>query len=167
MISADEEVFPNNAVSMIAARCSLLDPAEEVAVFRRPLRESDPVQSIGIFAALWTPDMESLEMKGGFAPGPQEPTIQKYSIAIQALAKDMDEERGSATHSVMSKMILAMLYRDEPLRIGLAGLWATMFGSTERTKRWGITTQRFLNNELDSEWLYLSTVECWLETETR
>lgn len=166
MISADVPVFPNNAVLEIANRSKLLDPAGDVQVFRRPLKPEDPVQSIGIFGGMWAPVQDSVEMKGGFLPGPQEPTIQRYTLAVQAFVKDMDEERGLAAHSVLSKMILAMLYRDEPLRIGLAGLASTMLGQTERTKRWGVSTQRFLNNEIDAEWLYLSTVECWLETET-
>lgn len=166
MITADTLVFPNNAVDLIANRSKLLDPAGDVQVLRRPLKETDPVQSIGVFGTLWTPDDESVEMRGGFSPGPQEPTLQRYNIAVQGFVKDQNEERGLTVHSVMSKLILAMLYRDEPLRVGLAGLSVTMLGLTERTMRWGVTTQRFLNNELDSEWLYLSTVECWLETET-
>lgn len=166
MISADDSVFPNNAVKVIADRSRLLDPAGDVQVFLRPLKPEDPVQSIGVFGSLWLPIQDSIEMRGSDSPGPQEPTLQRYSIAIQAFVKDANEERGLNAHSVLSKMILAMLYRDEPLRIGLAELSVTMLGLTERTRRWGVTTQRFVNNELDAEWLYLSTVECWLETET-
>lgn len=166
MITADEPVFPNNAIVVLSDRFKLLDSAGDVAVLRRPLRDTDPNQSIGVYGSLWTPDQTSLEMKGMDSPGPQEPTIQRYVLTIQGFVKDMDEERGLATHSVLSKMILAMLYRDVPLRVGLAELSTVLFGATERTTRWGVTTQRFLNNELDAEWLYLSTVECWLETET-
>lgn len=166
MITADQPVFPNVAIDVIAYRAKLLDPAGDLAVHKRPLLDTDEVQAIGIFGALWTPTQESLEMRGSARPGPQEPTLSRYSIAIQGFVKDMDQERGAAAHSVLSKLILAMLYRDEPLRVGLAGLSATVLGSTETLLRWGVTTQRFLNNELDAEWLYLSTVECWLETET-
>lgn len=163
MITADEAVFPNNVVKLMADRFAKLD--QDLQVFKRPLRSDDPVQSIGVFGALWTPDNESFEMKGFNAVSPQEPTLQRYSIAIQAFVKDMDEVRGLMAHSVLSKMVLAMIYRDEPLRVGLAGLATSMYGVTEKTRRWGVTTQRYLNNELNSEWLYLSTVECWLETE--
>lgn len=166
MITADEAVFPNNAIIKISERMSLLDQDGDVKVHRRPLRDTDANQAIGVYGSLWTPDQTSLEMKGSASPGPQEPTIQRYVLTIQGFIKDLDEERGLAVHSVMSKMILAMLYRDVPLRVGLAGLETSLFGATERTTRWGVTTQRFLNNELDTEWLYLSTVECWLETET-
>lgn len=164
MIEENWDVFPNNVVAILATRFQLLD--SDLFVTRRPLRESDPVQCIGIFPALWTPNQESLEIRGIPSPGPQEPTLQRYAFAVQAFVKDMDEERGSAKHSTLSKMVLLTLYRDNPLHVALAALSSSMLGATERTRRWGITTQRFLNNQLDSEWLYLSTVEIWLETET-
>lgn len=167
MITEDTAVFPNNVVELLSIRFQALD--DDLHVVRRPLRLNDPVQSIGIFGSMWMPNQESLEILGLGAsgvPGPQEPTISRYIISVQAFVKDMEEERGLATHSVLSKMILAILYRDHPLRVALSQLNATVLGVTERTMRWGITTQRFMNNELgDSEWLYLSTVEFWLDTE--
>lgn len=166
MIEASDAVFPNNAIKVMWDRFKLLDPAGDVQVFRRPLMPTDPVQSIGVYGSIWRPVDDSYEMRGSASPGPQEPTLQRYSLFVQGFVKDADEERGSSAHSVMSKYILAMLYRDEPLRLGLAQLSSSLLGVTERTKRWGVSTQRFLNNELDAEWLYLSTVECWLETET-
>lgn len=163
MIDADEPVFPNNVVVLVQARAQLLDP--DLHVYRRPLRDSDPNQSIGVFAAQWQPQQDSLEMRGG-PQFVQEPTLQRYSISVQAFVKDMDEERGLFGHSVLSKMVRSMLYRDDPLRVGLSMLSVTMRGSTERARRWGITTQRFVSNELSGSWLYLSTLEFWLETET-
>lgn len=167
MITADTPVFPNNAVDLIAERAAFLDPdsVDKITILRRPLRESDPVQSIGVFGSQWFPDEESLEMRS-IPSGVQEPTLQSYLIAIQAFVKDMDEERGLATHSVLSKMIRSMLYRDEELRLRLRALTVTMQGSTERMMRWGIRSQRFLSNELSGSWLYLSTLEFWIETET-
>jgi hypothetical protein len=167
VITEDAPVFPNNVVDLLAARFQLIDP--DLLVVRRPLKHTDLAQSIGVYASMWMPDQESLEIRGstlGTLPGPQEPSISRYMVSIQAFVKDMDEERGLATHSVLSKMVLAILYRDQPLRVGLASLSAEVLGVTERAMRWGITTQRFLNNELgDNEWLYLSTLEFWLDTE--
>lgn len=163
MINAATPVFPANVVDLISARAAFLDA--DLFIARRPLRESDPVQAVGIFGSQWYPDEESYEMRGAPA-GRHEPTLQNYMIGVQAFVKDMDEERGLAAHSVLSKMIRAMLYRDEPLRVGLAALSVTMSGSTERAKRWGIRSQRFVSNELQGSWLYLSTLEFWLETET-
>lgn len=163
MIEANNTVFPNNVVNLLATRFELFDP--DLFVTKRPLRHIDPEQSIGVFGALWSPDDDSYEMKG--APiGRSEPTLQSYIITIQAYVKDMDEERGHSAHSVLSKTIRTMLYRDEPLRVGLIGLSSSMFGSVERLQRWKVRNQRFNSNELQGDWLFLSTLEFWLETET-
>lgn len=162
MIAADD-AFPNNVVSLIQARSGLLD--SDLTVLRRPLRRTDPTQTLGVFASQWQPDEESYEMRGS-PVGRSEPSLQVYLIALQAFVKDMDEERGLATHATFSKMVRAMLYRDEPLRVGLSSLSYSINGSSEHTKRWGIRAQRFVSNEIDAQWLYLSTLEFWLETET-
>jgi hypothetical protein len=111
------------------------------------------------------PDESSFEMRG--APlGRHEPTLQQYLITVQGFVKDMDEERGLDVHAVLSKRLRAMLYRDDPLRVGLLALSVVMNGSTERAKRFGVRTQRYVSNEINGSWLYLSTLEFWLETET-
>lgn len=156
-------VFPNNVVSLLNTRIKLLDSG--LCVINRPLRENDPNQSVGIVAANWLPNEESYEMRG--APlGRHEPTLQNYFITVQAFIRHGDEEKGLAIHSVLSKMLRAMLYRDNALRVGLAALSASYGGSTETTKRWGVRQQRYFSNELQGSWLYLSNLEFWLETET-
>jgi hypothetical protein len=95
-----------------------------------------------------------------------DPSIDRYNVALQAFVKDMDEERGLAVHSVMSEMLRTMLYRDTALRVGLSSLSTNLNGVQKRTTRWGISTQRYFSNELQGSWLYLSTLEFWLETET-
>jgi hypothetical protein len=163
MITTSTVVFPNNVVDLVATRLDAIDT--DLFTIKRPLRPTDPNQSIGVFAALWTPDDDSYEMKAA-KPGLSEPSIQRYQITVQAFIKDMDEERGLAVHSVLSKMVRSVLYRDEPLRVGLIALATTISGSTERTKRWQILTQRFVANEVQGSWLYLSTLDFLLETET-
>ena len=164
MITETDAVFPNNAVSLLKVRMGAID--DDLSVYRRPLRLTDHVQSIGIFSSMWTPDVQSMELRGLGHPAPSEPTVNRYGLAIQAFVKDFDEERGLASHSVLSKMVLAILYRDQPLRVGLAALQSEVLGVRERVLRWGVVAQRFLSNELgESEWLYLSTVELYLETE--
>lgn len=162
-ILASDLHFPNNVISLCAVRFQLLD--SDLYVFKRPLRSTDPVQSIGVFGSVWMPDVDSFEMKGA-PPGLSEPTIQQYIITIQAFVKDMEEERGFSAHSVMSKMIRTMLYRDEPLRVGLRSLSSSMMGSVERLQRVQVRNQRFNSNELSGNWLYLSTLEMLIETET-
>jgi len=161
MIVADSTIFPYNAVNLMATRFVTIDA--DLVVVKRPLRESDPVQAIGVYAEAWMPDVDSLEMRGQVSA--QEPTLSTYRISIQCFVKDMDEERGAATHATLSKIVRTMLYRDDVLRIGLHLLTATVGGSTETTRRFGISTQRYLSNELQGSWLYLSQIESWLETE--
>lgn len=163
MITDAVAVFPNNAVSLIATRADALDI--DLFVVRRPLKPDDSTQSIGVFGFQWNPDDTSYEMRG--APvGRSEPSLSRYLITVQAFIKDMDEERGLAVHSVLSKMVRSMLYRDATLRVGLLALSVDMNGSTERVTRFGVTRQTYVSNELSGSWLYLSTLEFWLETET-
>lgn len=163
MIISDTSVFPSNIVQLVKTRAKLLD--NDLYVVGRPLRESDPVQSVGVFGIQWVPEESSYEMLG--APvGRHEPTVQRYIITVQAFVKDTDEERGLDVHAILSKKLRAMLYRDDPLRVGLLALSVDMNGSTERTKRFGVRSQRYVSNEISGSWLYLSTLEFWLETET-
>lgn len=163
MIIADGTQFPYNAIDLMAVSFRTIDP--ELEVFKRPLRASDPVQSIGVFGSQWLPSEDSYEMKG--APAAiHEPSLQQYLIGIQAFVKDTDEERGAATHATLSKLIRTMLYRDNTLRVGLRSLNSDLLGCQERTGRFGVRTQRYLSNELSGSWMYLSTIEFWLETET-
>lgn len=161
MISQDEPVFPNNITSLIALRSQMIDP--DLYVCQRPLRSSDPNQSIGIVPVQWSPEEDSAEIRGRSNFGA---TLSQYTLGIQAFVKDMEEERGLAAHSVLSALIRSMLYRDDVLRVGLSALSVTMNGSTERAQRWGIRTQRYVSNEISGSYLYLSTLEVWLETET-
>lgn len=166
MIDASEPVFPNNVVELLALRMNDIDT--DVEVFRRPLRNTDPNQSIGVFAQLWTPDDTSLEMRGMTTGAPQEPTLQTYHGSLQAFIKDGDEERGLATHSVLSASVRSVLYRDVPLQVAFRNLSVTYTtGAVETLKRWGIRTQRYFSNEIDAQWLYLSTLEFFIETETQ
>lgn len=161
MISAEEPVFPNNITALLKMRCQMIDT--DLFVVERPLRSSDPEQSIGIVPVQWSPIEDSTEMLGRRSYGP---TLNHYTVGIQAFIKDMDEERGLAAHSVLSAKLRAMLYHDDALRVGFATLSVTMNGSTERAQRWGITRQSFVANEITGSFLYLSTLEFWLETET-
>lgn len=154
-------VFPNNIVSTVADHIPLLDA--DITVVKRPLRRTDPSQSVGVFGTLWAPDPESFEM--GSIGGVHEATVQTYLVSVQAFVTDFDEERGLATSSVLSTMVRTMLSRNADLRVALRALSVIMEGSAERTRRFEVRTQRFNSNEIDGNYLYLSTLEFWLETE--
>ena len=162
MIDVDDTVFPNNVVLKLAERYATLDA--DLAILRRPLRNTDPMQSVGVYAAMWNPDPESMEIIGG---GRSEPTLQQYVISVQAFIRDGDEERGLAVHSVLSSLVRRVLYRDDTLRLALQGLSVETNGVTESLKRWRLLTQRYFNNDIDGQWIYLSTLELWMETEIR
>lgn len=162
MIVANSNIFPNNVVELVTTRAATLD--EDLHIFKRPLRASDPNQSVGVIAANWLPDENTKEMIG---PGsPNQPPISKYLVSVQGFIRDMDEERGLNVHSVLSMRLRSMLYNDQPLRVGLRALSSTLGGTTESSRRWGVSQQRFFSNEINGEWLYLSILEFWLETET-
>lgn len=161
MIANDVTVFPNNVILLMAAAYANIDP--DITVLKRPLRSSDPNLSVGVFGSLWDPEEESLEI--GHST-PREPTLAVYQLATQVLIKDAEEESGLAIHSVLSKRIRTVLYRSEALRLGLESLSVTDGSSVERTRRWGIRTQRYMNNDIDGQFVYVSTMEHWLETET-
>jgi hypothetical protein len=152
-------VFPNNAVELIVARINTLYP--ELLVVKRPLKQTDLSQSVGVYPSLWQPDETSYEHPS------KQPTVQRYIVKVQSFAKDTVEERGIAIHSVMAKVIRTMLYNDDPLFVGLNVLSVTMFGVTERIQRRGILRQQYMNNEISGQFLFLSTLDYYIETETK
>ena len=173
MIDDSAVVFPNNVADILYTRYLVkidpdtVDPNQRVAVLRRALRPTDPIQSLGISPVDWMPNEDSKEIVGQASPGPSEPTLQTYFYNIQTLVKDTDETRGLAIHSILGTRARAILYRDVPLRVGLASLQVTLDGATEQLKRYGVRAQRFVSNELQGNFLYVSTIEFWVETETR
>jgi hypothetical protein len=156
VIEGSELVFPNNVVAFLIDQFSTIDP--DITVLPRRLRPNDPAQSISVVAINWVPDEYEIGNPG--------PVVNTYRYGIQALIKDMDEERGLSKHSVLSMIIRTMLYRNPSVRVGLAALSVTMDGSTERYQRSGVRTQGFMSNDIQGSFLYLSTLEFWLETET-
>lgn len=161
--TADDTIFPNNIVQLIFARTELLDPGPDLVV-RRAVRATDANQTVGVFAQNWSPQPDSNEFLG--QDRAHQPTLGTYRVTVQALVRDTDEDRGLATHAAMSRTLRAMLYTDPPLRVALGQLSSTLLGTTESARRWGVTNQRFFTNEISGDWLYLSILEFWLETET-
>lgn len=162
MIDPTEPCFPNNVVSALAYVLPGLDP--DLTVLTRPLRPTDPKQSIGVYGTLWQPDNDSLEI-GHEAPG--EPTLQSYQIGIQTLVKDGDSERGLAASSVLSRDVRLVLYRNEPLRVALRSLYVEVDTARESMRRWGIRSQRYMSNDIEGTFVFMSVIDMWIETETR
>lgn len=157
MISEITPVFPNNVVDLMATRFQAIDP--DLQIYRRPLRATDGTQAIGVFGRQWTPEDDSREFSR------KQPTIQNYLITVQAFVLDADEERGLAAHSVLSAMVRTVLYNDGPLNIALASLSVTLLGSTESFRRSKVRVQNYISNEVQGNFLYLSTLDYELQTE--
>lgn len=165
MIDTSIEVFPNNVCSLIVARLNTID--SDVPVLQRPLRDSDGTQVIGVFPIVWTPDESSYEMTGAqLQTAAAQPTIQRYVIGVQAFVKDTDEAKGIKVHSILAKRVRSMLYRDAQLAVGLNVLAVSMDGTTERIQQRGIQVQRFLANDVGGIFMFLSSAEYFVQTET-
>lgn len=157
--ASDPLVFPDNAIALIAARIPAAVDSD-LTVLKRPLRPTDPTQTVGVFPINFAPMDNSIEIQS------LQPTLNRYGIIVQSFVKNYTEEDGIVEHSILSSRLRSMFYRDVPLHAGLTVLQVTMNNSLERMQRRGITVQRFLSNELQGVFQYTSWLETWLETET-
>jgi hypothetical protein len=166
VITAADTEFPNNIIALLVARIpTFCDPTgsgdNALKVFSRPLRTSDPTQSVGVFPAMKRPNTDSFEI--GRTP---EPTVKTYSVILQTVVQDTDESACISVHSILSNRLWRMFYRDSPLNIGLTALAVDANNSRERLQRRGIELQRYLSNEIQGSYVQTSWIECWFETET-
>lgn len=162
ILPSDSSEFPNNVISLIAMRIPQVVDAD-LTVVKRPLRTSDPSQTVGLFPSLKSPMDASLETSGG---GPYSPTISRYNIILQTVVKDTDEQSAISVHSVLSNRLYRMMYRDNPLHLGLTALAVTADNCVERMQRRGVQMQRYLSNEIQGSFIQTSWIEFWFETET-
>lgn len=155
--------FPGNVVDLLLVELvrtptagASLTPQQ---VFGRPLRPVDPSYSIGVFELYWEP----LEYEIG---GMEEPGISSYHYTIQAMTKHANEVSGRSEHSVFSKSIRSMLYRDHDIRVGLPELSGEELGATERFSRLMIERQRFYANEVSrGTFLFVSSLDFKVEVQ--
>jgi hypothetical protein len=170
VIEPSINIFPNNVIEIIHPRMKSLDA--DLGVFKRPIRDGDPTQSVGVFPINWSPDEGTYEMDGmtttlGERRAASKPTVGIYMIGIQSFVMDTDEERGIGVHNVLAKMVRTLLYYDAPLALGLRALVESTSGRAERFQRMKVGIQRYLNNEIDGVFHYVSALECMIETEER
>jgi hypothetical protein len=148
-----------NVCAVIEIALRDIDPG--VKIHRRPLRTTDEKLSISVVPLDWAPDEGSYELGR-----PPEPTIQRYTLAVQAMVKDMEETRGIAKHSELSTRVRHRLYRDLDLELALPTVSVKIENTTETLKRYGTAGQQFMNNQNPKGgFIYLSTLEYWFETQ--
>lgn len=165
MITAGNIEFPNNVIELLAVRIpSFVDgasaPADRVKVEKRPLRQTDAAQVVGVFPALKRPDTRTSEI--GFSA----PTINRYSIVMQSMVKSTNELEAISISSILANRLTRMFHHDSALHVGLTALVVDMDNVRERLQRRGIELQRYLDNQVEGTFVRTSWVECWFDTET-
>jgi hypothetical protein len=163
MIEGSIAVFPNNIVVILSTNLEFIDKPD-TPVIKRRLYSTDPESAIGVAAAIWTPDQTSYEMRGPSLAGVA--TIQRYDITIQCMIRDMDQVRGLMRHAELTKRVQKFVMGDPTLLGSLRGLASTLYGVPETLKKWHIENTRYLSEEVEGEYVNLSTTTVRFETET-
>ena len=133
------------------------DPAVELVV-KRPAQEHDPSHTIAIHAKDWVPVEHEMGMEA--------PVISRYVYTLQVWVKHHDEAEGQRTHAILSKMMRTMLYLNADLEVAFAELTETQDGHAERFLRRGVDTQRFFASEMQRTFMFLSTIDFWVDAQT-
>lgn len=141
-------VFPASIVRVLATNFTRVPGVDKI--FKRRLRPIDPTRSVGVFSFDWLP--------GQMQIGQADPGTAVYNLRVECLIKHMSEEEGMTEHSVFSKQIRAMLYRDPQLRADLT-MSDTSFGVIERLKDFRVLLQRFSSNDIGGTYNYLSYMD--------
>ena len=160
MIDPAQDIFPDNVIKTLMPYMGALD--NDIIVVNRPLRSTDANHMIGVFSTLWTPEQDSYEI-GHSAP--DEPTCQNYQIGVQGLVKHGDEPKGLSIHYILAAMIRRVLYKNQQLRNDISQLVVTDSGSTESFRKLTVRLQRLMNNEVQGQFVFVSTAEVLIETE--
>lgn len=150
--------FPVNVLQVLDDRISV--NMGDFTVVQRPLRPMDPAMCIGVYSVDWRPN-DDPEIGHGI-----ESTTSQYNYRIQLLVKHTTEVEGRIIYAKKSKILRAILYRDDTLKVQLTGLSETTLGRKERVQRFGIGRQQYLNNEFGGQFVYLSTTDFWVEVES-
>lgn len=157
--------FPQSFVDPIIERLEYHLPDHNVVP--RSLGMSEGSDSIGVFPATWRPMEETVEMGArhqGRLGG--EPTLNFYSVKVQNLRIDGDEEAGRAAFTITSKKIRAILYRDNELHVALRSLTDELLGVVERAKKMDVMKQDFLDSMAPMGTYFLCTTEIVFTTES-
>jgi hypothetical protein len=135
------------------------DRFEGHKVYMRPLRFTDTNPAIGVYAENWDPDETTMMI------GQAEPAASRYNLTIQTMVKGLDEEQARNVHRAQNALMRTVLYRDDSLRLRLLGVSEESEGAVERTTKLGTTGQKFLNSQLQSSFVFMTTTSLYVESE--
>lgn len=135
-------------------------PAEGYTVIQRPVRFMDPARTFSIFP------LERSEPPNSKIIGQLEPLVKRYQYRAQSFMKHAVEAEGRALNALDAKMLEVVLYRDTTLAANLPTLSEELLGSRERFSRFGLGTSKYLNNEINGAYVFISQVDLWVESQT-
>lgn len=151
--------FPYNVVTELETAFRANEELALAAVVGRALRPTDPSRTLGIVANTWSQVQPPLI-------GQYDPSITAYDYELQLLVKHAKEDEGRRVAAQLSKTLRVMLYRDPDLRVGLASLSESSMQMTERVTKWSVRRQSFLANEINGQFIFLTTSEIVVEVDT-
>lgn len=149
--------FPEPLVTQLKSSLTAWLGADPALVVGRPLRNVDADGAVGVVAVDWLP--------GDFVIGQPMPAVATYLFSLQALRKFASEEEGITAHYGLAKNVLRMLYGDTTFRVLFGDLTETSAGYLERVQLWGVRQQRYLANEINGQFMFLSVTELWVQVE--
>lgn len=170
LLAPDAAHFPYNVILALEESLQELiphtDPAKRdgLRIYKRPLNDGDDSESVGIFPVMWSPDNDSMEMRGRPV---SEPTFQRYPIQVVSLITSADELEGILAHSQLAALIKQSLYRSETLEVSLRTMQAYLNGSIERVIRWGVESQTYLSDESGSMFSFMAETMFFVDTEIK
>lgn len=165
-----QNVFPVNIMDLYQERLLVSDPG--LSVKKRRLYVKDASPSVGLYCEQWSPDRTSAEIKGASLLGQHDATVNRYTVVVQGMVLDTNEESGLRKHYVLANYLRSTLAYDEPLAVALTQMKALVADDTiESLQRWAVIDQRFLSADLGAggtkKWAYMSVLRINIETETR
>jgi hypothetical protein len=130
-------------------------------IVKRSLNPLDVHGTLGICLDEWLP--LDYEMGGD---GSLEPSTSKYLMSIQHLVKYGVQEDGERLHREVAKAVRLMLYRDPDVQVSLRSLVVQDTTRRERILKFYVVAQRYASNEMKGTFVFLSSTEFVVETET-
>lgn len=157
------EMFPMGFVDLISEALDrvLNFDGEVYKIIGRQIGPTDPSRTIAIWPEDWSANPEA-KLIGALN---REPYESLYTLKIVNLFISADMVEGRRQFSIDSKSIRAILYRDETLRLALAGLTEVFLGSVERVKKYDITNQKFLGSKTGISFSFICTTTMTITTE--
>lgn len=153
------EHFPTNIIDLL--RTTLQARMPEHRVLGRSLKLTDPSQSIGIYADMRVPELESHEI------GQEPESLARWTFGVQNMIQSADEMLGKNSFAAYANIIRVLLYRDPVLHATIPTLTQNLLGYSETVRRWGVGRQQFAANVVGNSqtWAFVAQTEVWVQTQ--